>query len=50
LDEPAAQARPGGLAVPPERHFPVLAVIAHGVLAVTTILLVVLTVLGAGGT
>jgi hypothetical protein len=48
-DEPAVEARPKELAVPPERHFPVPAVIAHGVLAVTTILLVVLTVLGAGG-
>jgi len=47
--EPAAQPRPSRLAVPPERHFPVAAVIAHGALAVTTILLVVLTVLGAAG-
>lgn len=39
----------GELAVPPERHFPVSAVIAHGVFAITTIALVVLTVLGAGG-
>jgi hypothetical protein len=48
-DQPAAQARTSELAVPPERHFPLPAVIAHGVLAVTTILLVVLTVLGTGG-
>ena len=31
--------------VPPERHFPLPAVILHGVLAVTTVALVVLTVL-----
>jgi len=43
------QARPGELAVPPERHFPVSVVIAHGLFAVTTIVLVLLTVLGAGG-
>ena len=42
---PAGQARPWQLAVPPERHFPVSAVIAHGIL-VTTVILVVLTVLG----
>ena len=41
-------ARPAELAVPPERHFPVSVVIAHGVFAVTTIVLVVLTVLGVG--
>jgi len=31
--------------VPPERHFPVSAVVLHGVLAVTTVVLVLLTVL-----
>jgi len=31
--------------VPPERHFPVSAVVLHGVLATTTVILVVLTVL-----
>lgn len=31
--------------VPPERHFPVSAVIIHGVLATTTVVLVVFTVL-----
>jgi len=31
--------------VPPERHFPVSAVVLHGVLAITTVILVVLTVL-----
>jgi hypothetical protein len=40
--------RPVELAVPPERHFPVSVVIAHGVFAVTTIVLVLLTVLGVG--
>jgi hypothetical protein len=34
---------------PPERNFPLPAVIAHGVFAVTTITLVLLTVLGAVG-
>jgi hypothetical protein len=42
------QARPGEMAVPPERHFPVSVVIAHGVFALATIVLVVLTVLGVG--
>lgn len=39
----------GALAVPPERHFPVSVVIGHGIFAVTTIVLVVLTILGVGG-
>jgi len=43
-DARTGQARPGELAVPPERHFPVPAVIA-----ITTILLVELPVLGADG-
>src|SRR5215813_9463430 len=30
------QARPGEIAVPPERHFPVLVVIAHGIFATAT--------------
>ena len=33
------------LTVPPERHFPLPAVVLHGVLAVTTVVLVVVTVL-----
>jgi hypothetical protein len=45
----SGQLRPWELAVPPERHFPVSVVIAHGILAVTTVVLVVLTVLGVGG-
>lgn len=40
-------ARPD-LTVPPERHFPVSVVIAHGVFALTTITLVLLTLLGVG--
>ncbi len=43
------QVRPGELAVPPERHFPLSVVIGHGVFAVATIVLVVLTLLGVGG-
>jgi hypothetical protein len=43
------QVRPGELAVPPERHFPVSVVIGHGVFATVTIVLVVLTLLGVGG-
>ena len=35
--------------VPAERHFPVLVVGAHGVLAVITLVLVLLTALGVGG-
>ncbi|WP_280312699.1 hypothetical protein [Nocardia abscessus] len=33
---------------PPEQHFPVLIVAAHGVLALTTVILVLLTALGIG--
>lgn len=33
---------------PPERHFPVPAVIGHGVFAVVTVVLVLLTALGVG--
>ncbi len=36
--------------VPPERHFPLPVVIGHGVFAFTTIVLVLLTTLGVGGT
>jgi len=45
----SGQARLEELRVPPERYFPVSVVIAHGIFAVTTVLLVVLTVLGVGG-
>ena len=43
------QVRPGELAVPPERHFPVSVVIGHGLFATATIVLVVLSLLGVGG-
>ncbi|GGW68916.1 hypothetical protein GCM10010503_52630 [Streptomyces lucensis JCM 4490] len=35
--------------VPAERHFPVPVVLAHGLLAVATLVLVLLTALGVGG-
>jgi hypothetical protein len=38
-----------GLAVPPERHFPVTVVVGHGILAIGTVTLVLLTTLGAFG-
>ena len=37
------------VAVPPERNFPVPVVVSHGILAVTTLVLVVFTALGVGG-
>jgi hypothetical protein len=48
------QARVGGAdvaapGIPPEQHFPVPVVAVHGVLAVTTVVLVLLTALGVGG-
>jgi hypothetical protein len=50
--EPAAgTAAPGGPAtpgVPAEQHFPVSVVALHGVLAVTTVVLVFLTAIGVG--
>jgi hypothetical protein len=36
-------------AVPPERHFPLPVVISHGIFAVSTVVLVLLTALGVGG-
>jgi hypothetical protein len=33
---------------PPERSFPLLVVVAHGILAVTTLVLVLFTALGVG--
>lgn len=48
-DSPGSQARPAILVAPPERHFPVSVVITHGIFGITTIALVVLTILGAGG-
>lgn len=44
-----ADERPRDLLVPPERHFPVTVVIAHGLFALTTLALVLLTTLGIGG-
>ena len=44
--EGAVDAAPG---VPAEQHFPVPIVALHGVLAVTTVVLVLLTALGVGG-
>ncbi|MEV5273328.1 hypothetical protein ACF060_32600 [Streptomyces werraensis] len=47
---PTAAAAPGtGGAVPAERHFPVSVVLAHGLFAVVTLVLVLLTALGVGG-
>jgi hypothetical protein len=34
--------------VPPERHFPVPVVVTHGILAVTTLVLVLFTLVGGG--
>lgn len=51
----AASAPPGpgahaaGAGVPPERHFPLAVVGGHGVLAVATLVLVLLTAVGVGG-
>ncbi|MFI8823572.1 hypothetical protein [Streptomyces sp. NPDC053431] len=45
----AATARPTDETVPAERHFPVAVVLAHGLLAVATLVLVLLTALGIGG-
>jgi len=47
-----ALTRPGsqlGLVMPPERHFPVSVVIIHGVFAVTTVIIVLLTTLKVVG-
>jgi hypothetical protein len=41
--------RERGVLVPPERHFPLSVVIGHGILAFTTMVLVLLTTLGVGG-
>ncbi|MET9451791.1 hypothetical protein [Streptomyces cinerochromogenes] len=46
---PAATGRAAEATVPAERHFPVPAVLAHGLFAVATLLLVLLTALGVGG-
>jgi len=44
-----AHGAPGPGAVPPERKFPVPVVIAHGVLAAATIVIVLFTALSPGG-
>ncbi|MEV1201713.1 hypothetical protein [Microbispora rosea] len=48
---PAYRARTAvaGTAGPPERHFPVAVVAGHGLLAVVTVVLVLLTALGVNG-
>ncbi|WP_280244024.1 hypothetical protein [Nocardia abscessus] len=45
----AGTAGTAGTAEPPEGHFPVAVVAGHGVLAVVTVVLVLLTALGVGG-
>lgn len=49
--ERAAATAPSGAegTVPAERHFPLAVVLAHGLLAVVTLVLVLLTALGIGG-
>ncbi|GAA3043259.1 hypothetical protein [Streptomyces glomeratus] len=44
-----ATAQTAEVAVPAERHFPLPVVLAHGLLAVATLVLVLLTALGIGG-
>jgi hypothetical protein len=44
-----ARAARNWTAVPPERHFPLSVVIGHGIFAAVTIVLVLLTTLGVGG-
>ncbi|UGT66417.1 hypothetical protein LTT66_24450 [Nocardia gipuzkoensis] len=46
---PAGTAGTAGTGGPPEGHFPVAVVAGHGVLAVVTVVLVLLTALGVGG-
>ncbi|MEU9500959.1 hypothetical protein [Streptomyces sp. NPDC048196] len=45
----AAEATAGTQAEPAERHFPVPVVVGHGLFAVITVVLVLLTALGIGG-
>jgi len=44
-----AQPPSDAIAVPAEGNFPVAVVAAHGLLAVTTLILALITVLGSGG-
>ncbi|MFJ9755572.1 hypothetical protein [Streptomyces sp. NPDC101149] len=46
---PAAAAAGAEGTVPAERHFPLAVVLAHGLMAVVTLILVLLTALGLGG-
>ncbi|MEV4340571.1 hypothetical protein [Streptomyces sp. NPDC049590] len=47
---PGAASAPGtDGSVPAERHFPIAVVLAHGLFAVVTLVLVLLTALGVGG-
>jgi hypothetical protein len=46
---PAAGVEPAAVGAPAEQHFPVSVVALHGVLAVTTVVLVLLTALEVGG-
>jgi hypothetical protein len=46
---PAAPSEPVAPGTPPEQHFPVSIVALHGLLAVTTVVLVLLTALEVGG-
>ncbi|MFF2204168.1 hypothetical protein [Streptomyces sp. NPDC058145] len=46
---PAATGPAAEATVPAERHFPVPVVLAHGLFAVATLVLVLLTALGVGG-
>jgi hypothetical protein len=49
MDSPAPGAGAGAAAVPAERHFPDAIVGGHGVLAAATLVLVLLTAAGVGG-
>ena len=48
-DAAAVRGARGGIAIPPERNFPLPVVIGHGLFAVATIVLVVVTALGEVG-
>lgn len=45
----AAAAQPAIQSAPPESSFPVVVVVGHGLLAMSTVVLVLLTTLGVGG-
>jgi manganese efflux pump family protein len=49
MRQTGGQATSGASEGPPERHFPVPVVAGHGLLAVVTLVLVLLTALGVGG-